>query len=81
MDVQNAAEKAEQRCECGKLLFKRAKRGIEFKCTRCKRIHLIPFDRIDTEYHTLCPIVDQSDPGTLEARGQEPNALAKKGES
>ena len=50
----------EERCDCGKLLFKQTPRGIEFKCNRCKRIHLIPKDWITGEYHSLCPVVDKS---------------------
>lgn len=49
--------KEEQRCECGKLLLKKTPKGFEFKCTRCKRIHLIPFDEIEAEYKTLCPLI------------------------
>lgn len=63
----------EERCDCGKLLFKKTTRGIEFKCIRCKRIHLIPFDWISNEYHNLCPIVDQSSTNH-EARDHESSA-------
>lgn len=51
---------AESRCDCGKLLFKRTKRGFEFKCNRCKRIHLIPFDWFSEKYRGLCPLEDSS---------------------
>ncbi len=63
----------EERCDCGKLLFKKTKRGIEFKCVRCKRIHLIPFDWISEDYHNLCPIIDQTNQ-KQEARDHESNA-------
>jgi len=46
----------EARCDCGRLLFKQTKRGFEFKCNRCKRIHLVPFDSIGKEFQHLCPI-------------------------
>lgn len=49
----------EKRCDCGKLLFKRTHRGIEFKCNRCKRIHLIPIDRLDDRYRSLCPVIPE----------------------
>ncbi|HBL19155.1 MAG TPA: hypothetical protein DD417_20960 [Elusimicrobia bacterium] len=31
-----------QRCCCGQLLAVRTPRGIEIKCKRCRRVHLIP---------------------------------------
>lgn len=47
----------EQRCDCGKLMFKRTSHGFEFMCNRCKRVHLIPFDWFSVEYRNLCPII------------------------
>ena len=70
----------EGRCECGKLLFKRTKRGIEFKCARCKRIHFVPLDRLDFEYHSLCPVQDISETVAPEARDRESNARKRKEE-
>jgi phage FluMu protein Com len=29
------------RCECGQLLFRRVKGGIEIKCRRCKRVVIV----------------------------------------
>ncbi len=46
----------ELRCDCGKLLFKKTSHGFEYKCNRCKRIHLIPFDTIGPEFQSLCPV-------------------------
>ena len=57
MDVINK-DYSEQRCECGKLLFKRTSRGFEVKCNRCKRIHFIPFEAIGSEYQSLCPVMN-----------------------
>ena len=54
----NTPDYLEQRCECGKLLFKRTSRGFEVKCTRCKRIHFIPFEAIGSEYQSLCPVMN-----------------------
>jgi len=51
----------EERCDCGKLLLKKTKKGFELKCSRCKRIHLIPFDQIDEEYQKLCPLLIRKD--------------------
>lgn len=51
----------EERCDCGKLLFKLTHRGLEFKCNRCKQIHLVPLHRLDKEFHNLCPVIDQSE--------------------
>ncbi len=31
----------EGRCECGQLLFRRVKGGIEIKCRRCKRVVIV----------------------------------------
>ena len=72
------SQRIDERCDCGKLLFKKTTRGIEFKCTRCKRIHLIPSDWITSEYHSLCPIVDGNQ-NAPEARDRESNAHKKKG--
>lgn len=57
MNTEALTQKDEERCECGKLLFKKTSKGFEFKCHRCKRIHLIPYDRIGPEFQSLCPIV------------------------
>jgi len=34
----------EARCDCGHLVAKLRKTGVELKCKRCKRIVVIPFD-------------------------------------
>ena len=34
----------ETRCECGHLVAKLRKDGVELKCKRCKRLVLIPFE-------------------------------------
>ncbi len=39
----------DERCECGKLLLKKTPKGIEFKCHRCKRIHVIPLCELTPE--------------------------------
>lgn len=52
--------KQEERCDCGKLLFKLTQRGLEFKCNRCKKIHLVPLHRIDKEFRNICPVIDQT---------------------
>jgi len=51
-------ESKDERCECGKLLLKKTDKGFEFKCNRCKRIHVIPFNQINPEFQHLCPIED-----------------------
>jgi len=45
-DGQRASAKRETRCECGQLMAKLHRDGIELKCKRCKRIVLIPFASI-----------------------------------
>ncbi len=37
----------EIRCRCGNMMGRRTMRGIEMKCRRCKRIHVIPWSIID----------------------------------
>ena len=36
----------DERCECGNLLAKISKEAVEIKCRRCKRIHVIPIERL-----------------------------------
>ena len=58
MQIKNPSNKDEQRCDCGKLLFKMSPHGLEVKCNRCKQIHLVPVDRLDKQFRNLCPVVD-----------------------
>ena len=44
-------EPSEARCECGQLVAKLRRNGVELKCKRCKRIVVIPYAR--TESATL----------------------------
>ena len=37
----------EARCECGQLIAKLQRTGIELKCKRCKRIVAIPFSSME----------------------------------
>lgn len=37
----------ETRCECGQLIAKVRRQGLELKCKRCKRIVVIPFSAIE----------------------------------
>jgi hypothetical protein len=39
--------RAEARCECGQLMAKLRRDGIELKCKRCRRIVLLPFSGIE----------------------------------
>lgn len=34
------------RCVCGSLMARFSEKGLELKCKRCKRIHLIPFSDV-----------------------------------
>lgn len=34
--------RADVRCRCGNMIGQLTSRGIEVKCRRCKRIHIIP---------------------------------------
>ncbi|TKB92426.1 MAG: hypothetical protein E8D41_06335 [Nitrospira sp.] len=42
----HSAECNETRCECGQLIAKVGRQGLELKCKRCKRIIVIPFSSI-----------------------------------
>ena len=44
----------EERCECGKLLVKVTMKGLEFKCNRCKRIHIIRLNHLVGQYQDMC---------------------------
>lgn len=37
---------SEARCECGQLIAKLRRDGVELKCKRCKRIVVIPYSRM-----------------------------------
>ncbi len=41
----------EIRCGCGKLFFIKTPEGFEYKCPRCKKIHMISYEELLTEYH------------------------------
>ncbi len=41
---------AELRCYCGNMMGRTTSRGIEVKCRRCKRIHVIPLSVLD-QFH------------------------------
>lgn len=45
--VNELAAPQEARCECGQLIAKLRKDGVELKCKRCKRIVLIPFESVE----------------------------------
>lgn len=36
----------DERCECGNLLCKISPETVEIKCRRCKRIHIVPIDKL-----------------------------------
>ncbi len=42
-----SADSGETRCECGQLIAKVQRHGLELKCKRCKRIVVIPFSSIE----------------------------------
>lgn len=43
-------DSSEIRCRCGSLMGRLTARGIEVKCRRCKRIHVIPLSVLD-QFH------------------------------
>ena len=40
------------RCDCGRLCLVKTKDGYEFKCPRCKRIHLLRYEELIVNYLT-----------------------------
>lgn len=42
---------SELRCRCGNMMGRTTSRGIEVKCRRCKRIHVIPLSVLDQYHH------------------------------
>ena len=40
------------RCDCGKLCLVKTGDGYEFKCPRCKRIHLLKYEELIVNYLT-----------------------------
>lgn len=42
MDFDMKLDNKDLRCFCGSLISRVSKRGIELKCRRCKRVHIIP---------------------------------------
>jgi|GEM_PF-2309032 len=39
------------RCTCSNMIGRLTQRGIEVKCRRCKRIHVIPLSVLDKFHH------------------------------
>ena len=44
--ISQSADCGETRCECGQLIAKMCRQGLELKCKRCKRIVVIPLSSI-----------------------------------
>ena len=42
--------KEQIRCHCGKLYLIKTRDGYEFKCSRCKRIHLLRYEQLIADY-------------------------------
>lgn len=54
--VDTAAEhSADIRCRCSNMIGRLTSRGIEVKCRRCKRIHVIPLSVLDQFHHPAKP--------------------------
>lgn len=47
MTTRKSQGKEDLRCDCGNLLARVAKEGIELKCKRCKRLILVPFSELE----------------------------------
>lgn len=41
------SEDKDHRCFCGSLIARICDAGLELKCRRCKRFHIIPLSRIE----------------------------------
>jgi len=44
-----ACNTTDRRCECGKLLAKVTEAGLELKCSRCRRVVVIPWQEVASE--------------------------------
>ncbi len=44
-----AESTTDRRCECGKLLAKITQTGLELKCSRCRRVVVIPWQEVSSE--------------------------------
>jgi len=42
-------QQREERCACGNLLAKLTPSGIEIRCRRCKRLHMVPWADVQWE--------------------------------
>lgn len=47
--AESATPLQDERCECGNLLCKVSRETVEIKCRRCKRIHVIPIERLASQ--------------------------------
>jgi len=50
--LEGKANNRQVRCDCGRLYLVKTKDGYEFKCPRCKRIHLIKYEDLIVDYLT-----------------------------
>ena len=48
-------DSSEIRCRCSNMIGRLTARGIEVKCRRCKRIHVIPLSALDQFHHPANP--------------------------
>ena len=53
MSVSHTAAERETRCPCGQLVAKLRPEGVELKCKRCKRLVVIPYDRLDDTHVSI----------------------------
>lgn len=67
-----AKKDIELRCQCSRLLFKKFKKALEVKCSRCKRIHVFTLAQLAAflEAGNFCAIYNPPS----EARDHESNA-------
>ena len=67
-----AKKDIELRCQCSRLLFKKFKKALEVKCSRCKRIHVFTLTQLAAflEAGNFCALYNPSS----EARDPESNA-------
>jgi phage FluMu protein Com len=62
---------AEARCHCGNLLARLTPRGVEIKCRRCKRVHVVPLAAAMAKRRRGSPPAEQPDDKPT-ARGVSP---------
>ncbi|MCD4779528.1 MAG: hypothetical protein K8S27_03120 [Candidatus Omnitrophica bacterium] len=58
MEEEEKKENNQVRCDCGRLYLVKTKDGYEFKCPRCKKVHLLRYEELIVKYLTNTKSID-----------------------